>query len=309
MKNRAPSPTWKSKRIMVSLRGSGMPALEATALEVVLPGGAIASQREADAAAIWPSARLRLVFGVSVNWYGATGGAWQKRAIAVAMKLAKLVAPTFIVSDVTGRLDLPVLKPIAYSKSAAERMAARVLFADHENPNAWAVIRSGGPHDVAYGASLLVLSDALQLHLPPGSEGKLAALLADIVDEVPFAWAGVGQGLGGWASALALARNTAKGRTKIGTTSLVDLAQTAPKSGIDEQLWLGTAWTAETLDDVERTKLLAKIVRGRKVEPRGDLVRVVVKRPAARKLAADLQSTIAAARELARRRVLRRRSP
>lgn len=302
------APTWGTEKILVQIKGSGMKPLPATKLHILLPDGTRASKKEEEALVVWPSARLRIVFGESVNWYGRARGAWHDQATALVMKLVPLAKPKWIVQDIIGRNDIPVLKAAAYSSAEAKKLAGRALF-DHDKQHAWACFRSGGPRDVRWDASVLVGQRSVQVHLPPTDanvrllERTLDALVTK--SEVPFAWATVGRGWDGWASAMALSANDRKPRTSFGNVSLRVLGQDAPKDGADELVWIGRAWCSDVgLADEEHEKLIAPVAggKGRKVSRKDGLVRV-----SGKALGADLAEVVSRTQALARRAMLRKR--
>lgn len=308
-------PVWGTKKVLVHMKGSGMKAIEATKLFVEMADGKVASKKEEEALVVWPSARLRIVFGESVGWYGRSRGAWHDQATALAVKLAPLAKPQWIVQDIIGRNDIPVLKAVPFKSAEAKKLAGRVLF-DHQKQHAWACMRSGGPRDVRWDASVLVRQRSLQLHLPPTDAnlrllGKtLDALVAK--SDVPFAWATVGRGWDGWASAMALSANDVGPKTSVGGTSLVVLRQDLPKDGVDSLLWLGRAWCSdEGIADDEHEKLIAPVASGKgrtvtRTRENG-LVRVSVPEKGGKALGADLAKVVSKVRDVARRAVLRKR--
>lgn len=284
-KQRAAAPTWGTESVLIQVKGSGMAPLKATKLHVVMPDGSIASKKQLETIAVWPSARLRLIFGQSVNWYGKNEGAWHDSAVRLVMKLAPLVSPKWIVQDIIGRNDIPVLAAKAYTVADAKKIASRALF-DYRKDNAWACLRSGGPRDVQWDACVIVAQDAVQVHLPDTSANvkKLAAVLDRIVRDVPFAWAGVGRGTNGFPNVLALAGNEVK-RARIAGASQLALGQTNPKNGADSLVWIGRAWGSEDGGG-------------------GDLERVT---GTPKKLATRLAKMISDAHTQARREILRKR--
>jgi hypothetical protein len=156
----------------------------------------------------------------------------------------------------------------------------------------------------------------VQVHLPETDanvrllERTLDALVAK--RDVPFAWASVGRGWDGLASAMALSVNEAKPKTRFGGVNLRVLGQDGPKDGADALLWIGRAWLSDRgLADEQHERLVAPIAsgKGRTVAREDGLVRVSVPRggraPSA--LGADLFEAVSRARELARRAVLRKR--
>ena len=115
------SPAWGTEPVLVQVKGSGMAPLKATKLHVVMPDGSIASKKQTAAMGVWPSARLRLIFGQSVSWFGKDKGKWHDRAVALVVKLAALASPKWIVHDIIGRNDIPVLKPVAYTAAEMKK--------------------------------------------------------------------------------------------------------------------------------------------------------------------------------------------
>jgi hypothetical protein len=298
-------PTWGTEPILVKVKGSGMPSLKATKLHVVMSDGSIATKKQMERVAVWPSARLRVIFGQSVNWYGKEKSAWHDAAVALVMKLAALASPKWIVQDIVGRNDIPVLKPVAFTPAEAKRTVGRALF-DYRKDHAWACMRSGGPRDVCWDASVLVTQSTVQLHLPATDANvrKLAAVLDRIAHDVPFAWAGVGRGTNGFANVMALARNEIKPIASYAGTSLRALRQVAPADGADSLVWIGRAWCSEKgFAEEEHQKLIAPLA-GKRGEIRDDLVRLS---KATKKDAANLAKVVARAHALLRRAVLRKR--
>jgi len=223
------APTWGTEQVLIQVKGSGMAPLKATKLHVVMPDGSIASKKQLEEIAVWPSARLRLIFGQSVNWFGKDKGAWHDAAVRLVMKLAPLASPKWIVQDIIGRNDIPVLAAKAYTAAEGKKIAGRALF-DYRRDNAWACLRSGGPRDVTWDACVMITQDAVQVHLPDTSANvrKLQSVLDRIVDDVPFAWAAVGRGTSGFPNVLALAGNEVKRVARTGSSAC---GQTTPKSG------------------------------------------------------------------------------
>jgi hypothetical protein len=287
-----------------------MPSLKATKLFIVMPNGERASKKEMASVAVWPSARLRVIFGQSVNWYGKDKGAWHDAAVALAMKLAPLASPSWIVHDITGRNDIPVLRPTPWKTSDAKKVAGRALF-DYRKDHAWACLRSGGPRDVCWDASVLVTQSSVQLHLPDTDANvrKLAGVLDRLVQDTSFAWASVGRGTNGLPSVMALSRNEIKPIASYAGTNLRALNQVAPKEGSDTLVWIGRAWCSQDgLEEEAHEKLIAPICKGRAVRRRDGLVRVAVKKGApSKKLGADLATLVSRAHELLRRTTLRKR--
>jgi hypothetical protein len=302
--------TWGTEAILVRVKGSGMPPLEATKLHVVMPDGSIASKKQMATIGAWPSARLRVIFGQSVNWYGKNKGAWHDAAVALVMKLAPLASPNWIVQDIIGRIDIPVLKPAPWKANDAKKIVGRALF-DYQKYRAWACLRSGGPRDVVFDSSVLVTQSAVQVHLPYSEANvrKLAGVLDRVVADVPFAWAGVGRGTNGYPSAMALVHDARKPMASYAGTTLRALGQVAPSDGQDSLVWIGRAWCNGGFEDEEHEKLIAPaLAKGREIARRDALVRISAKPGApSKKLAADLSKVVGRAHDLARRAVLRKR--
>jgi hypothetical protein len=314
------APTWGTEAILVNVKGSGMDPLPATRLNVILPDGSMASKKETESLVVWPSARLRVVFGQTVNWFGLERGPWHAKAVGLVLKLAALVSPRWIVQDIINRVDIPVLKAAAYSTADAKKIAGRALF-DYRKDRAWACLRSGGPRDVCWERSVLVGQHAVQVHLPRSEQNLrlLERTLDRLVSSVPFAWAGVGHGWDGFASAMALSRNEMKPKNRFGGVNLQTLRQLGPKDGTDTLLWIGRAWGSEKgMADEAHERLIAPLVggAGRSVTRAKGLARVeLAGSPSAGArgakssptLSADLASIIKRNLELARRAVLRKR--
>jgi hypothetical protein len=310
-------PTWGKSTVLI--KGGGMAPQKATQIHVEMPDGAVASQKAADNVAIWPSVRLRIVFGHSDSWYGKSGEERREKAIRGIMKMAEIAKPSFINQDVIGRADIPVLKPTPYKKADAQKLLERTLFVEQRGTGTpWVVMRTGGALDVRYDASVVVLDDSVQLHLPATAENveRLEKALDVLVNDLPFAWAGVGYGWGGWASALALLQSTMKVRPIQGV-GLKTLEQRVPSAGLDWLVWIG--------DVLRETPAQAAVVdplgsgTDRTVTRRGSLMRIALPRPTspedakgrkpAEKLAADLGDVLKKIRDLQTRAVLRRPVP
>jgi len=315
------APTWATETVRVALKGSGMKPLKATQLHLVTPDGAVLSNPQMEALAVWPSARLRIIFGESVNWFGQSKGRWHDQAVALAMSVAPLASPKWIVQDIIGRNDIAVLAPLAYRADEAKKLASRALF-DHTKDDAWVCLRSGGPKDATWDACVLVTQRSVQVHLPPtaANVALLEKELDRIVGEAPFAWGGVGYGWDGLPTVRALVRNTTKPKASYAGVALRKLEQVAPTDGVDALLWLGRAWCKEEgLPEDAHEKLLAGVLAkpGRTVTRTDGLVRVAVARPkspddakgakAGEKLGAELAKVVANARALSRRAILRKR--
>jgi hypothetical protein len=293
-------PSWGKRDILINMRGSGMRDQRASVLHIDLPDGSVASRSQADALVVWPSARLRIVFGESQNWYRMAGTPWHKQATLAAMKLASSVKLTWMNNDVIGRVDLPMLKPVAYKKDAAAKLVARTLFTEgvgnRYHRGAWSLFRTGAALSVRYDASLLVRVDEAQLHLPPTRENvaMLESLLDELARTVPFAWAGVGYGLGGFASAHAMMNAGVQPRAIKGV-KLGDLGQRDPDA--DWLVWIGPQLTGTPV----REKLLAPLARGagRKVALSKGLIRIAVERPKSLDVAKRNRPAVQLAKELA----------
>ena len=310
-------PTWGKSTVLI--KGGGMAPQKATQIHVEMPDGTVASQKAADNVVIWPSVRLRIVFGHSESWHGKAGEEQREKAIRGSMKVAEIAKPSFINQDVIGRADIPVLKPTPYKKVDAQKLVERTLFVEQRGTGtAWVVMRTGGALDVRYDASVVVFDDSVQLHLPATTENveRLEKALDELVDDLPFAWAGVGYGWGGWASALALLQSTMKVRPIQGV-GLKTLEQRAPSAGLDWLVWIG--------DVLRETPAQASVVdrlgsgTSRMVTRRGERMRISLPRPAspedakgrksAEELAADLGEVLKKIRDLQTRASLRRPVP
>ena len=135
------------------------------------------------------------------------------------------------------------------------------------------------------------------------------------MDEVPFAWAGVGYGVGGWASALALGQSTPNVRSIKGV-GLKTLKQRSPDAGADWLVWIGGLMQeTPTYDKIEALTHDSS----RYVERKDSLIRLCVPRPAspddvrglkpAEKLMADLREVVKKINALEYRAALRRPVP
>jgi hypothetical protein len=154
-------------------------------------------------------------------------------------------------------------------------------------------------------ASLLVLNSSVQLFLLPTAEN--AALLEEKLDSlagrVSFAWAGVGYGLAGWASSLAL-----------GAGLPGELERVWPAMDADWRVWIGDRWR----NSPEQTRILDAAPHGPScdIEQKGSVLRISVPRPAspedikgakdARTLMASLNGIAKKINALERRAALRR---
>jgi hypothetical protein len=298
-------PTWGKSSVLVKVKG--MKPEKATKLQVDLPDGSVASKKAALELAVWPAVRLRIVFDAARLWWGSHQTLWHEAAIAAAVELSALVSPTWMVQDTIDRWDDPVLKPEPFSKSAAAKHVAKTIFAT-KPPMPWTVLRSGGALSVRYDASELVLNGSVEVFLPPTPAN--AALLEKTLDalaaRVKFAWAGVGYGLAGWASSLALG-GPAPGK----------LEQKRPAMDADWLVWIGDRWR----DTPAQEAILAPLERdaSRTIERQGSLTRISVPRPvspedakganAAKKLAVELGDVTRKMNDRARRAALRRPVP
>ncbi len=310
-------PTWGKSTILI--KGGGMTPQKATQVHIQMSDGTVASRKAAEALVYWPTVRLRIVFGRSETWFGKSGTEMRDKAIRAAMKLAVIAKTSWINQDIIGRADVPILKPTLFSKAEAQKLIARTLFVEQKDSGtAWVVLRTGGALSVQYDASVVVLQDSVQLHLPPTAENAafLEKTLDGLVDEVPFAWASVGYGLGGWASVFALLLSTPKVQPIKGLGIKV-LEQRAPDAGIDWFVWLG--------EILRETPAHQRIVEplgrdaSRDVSFRNSLIRISVPRPAssadskdtkpAKKLGEELREVVKKITALETRASLRRPVP
>lgn len=265
-------PTWGKSTVEMKVRGA--PPFKATKLHVELLDGAVGSQRQAEEAVSWPSARLRIAFGGPVHWGGQAGSAWHQDAVATALALAGMFDGTWIVHDIIGRNDIPVLKPTPFARAEAQKLAERTLFVEQKaNSQAWVTLRTGGPLSVQYDHSLVVFQDSVQLHLPPTSANleQLEAALDTLAAKVSFAWADVGEGRGGWASIMALTGNSPLGKPPKGL-SLTSLVQRDPGRGADRVVWLGDLSQATPAHEA----LVRTLEKGRTVQRSESRTRVAV---------------------------------
>lgn len=312
-------PTWGKSTVAIQIKGSGMKAQKATRIHVVLPDGSIGSRKAGDEIAVWPTLRLRMVFGRGASWRGNAGAEQREKAIRAVIKLAAIAGCSWINSDVIGRVDVPVLKPVSFTSTELQRLVARTLFVEQKaTGTAWIVARTGGALDVRYDASVVVLDDSVQLHLPQNAESAalLEATLDALVGEVPFAWASVGYGLGGWSSARALSMNELTVRSIKGVT-LKTIEQRAPGAGADWLVWTGALLRGTPAHDAI-TDALGRD-ESRTTSRHGALVRIAVPRPAspddvesaisASRLAVDLDNALKKLHALDFRAALRRLTP
>jgi hypothetical protein len=283
-------------------------------VQIQLPDGSIATQKVADDLAVWPSARLRIVFGEGINWYGKAGTDWHKQAIAMALKLASLAKPAWIVHDVIDRWDVPALKPVSFAKAEAEKLLGRTLFRK-DMPDPWTEMRTGDERGVRYDRSLLALREAVELHLPPTPENVdlLERTLDDLDGSIPFAWAGVGYGLSGWSSDLALTKDKRK-VTPVRGSQIRLLEDKSAVLGADWLVVIGGLWHVSP----SHTRIVEELAKGpsRAVEQGGSLTRISVPRPesvddakgakAAKKLAQDLKAAAKKIRAVEDRALLRK---
>lgn len=298
----ADEPMWGSESGLVKIKGAG--AQKVTKLHIELPDGSIAPKKAASELVVWPAARLRVIFDAYHLWWGSHGTRWHDAAVSAAMDLAALVSPSWILHDTIDRWDDPVLKPEPFSKKTAVKHASKTLFAT-KPPMPWTVLRDGAARGVRYQSSLLVLNGSVQVFLPPTPENVvlLEKTLDSLAGRVSFAWAGVGYGLAGWASSLAL-----------GGPVPAKLEQKRPALDADWLVWLGDRWR----ETPAKEALVAPLEQGtgRGIERKGALTRISVRRPGssedakgaapAKALSVDLGRVAAKINALARRAALRR---
>jgi hypothetical protein len=288
---------------------------------IAMPDGSVADDPRAAQLSLWPSVRLRMVFDPHYGGRDSRDTPWHKAAIAAAMRLGELAKPTWMVENIADKWGVPVLKPTAFSKEKAKALAARTLFLDGEGHTPWTVLRSGGALSVQYDASVVILDESVTLHLPPTGENAslLEKTLDELVQGVSFAYAGVGYGLAGWASALTVDRGSSiAGSARLEPYrrgKIEKIEATSPAMGADWLLWVGDRWRQTPQKDRAVAPLLAGA--GRAIEQRGALARVSVRRPAspddaagaeaAKALAADLHKVQKKLKDLQTRELLRSR--
>jgi hypothetical protein len=310
-------PTWGKSTILI--KGGGMAPQKATVAQVEMPDGSVASWKAAEGLVVWPTVRLRIVFGHHELWHGKAGPEERAKAIRVAMKLAAITKLSWINQDIIGRNDVPILKPVPFTKTEAQKLIERTLFVEQKaNGTPWVVLRTGEALSVRYDASMVVLEDSVQLHLPATAENAklLEETLDALVDEVTFTWAGVGHGFGGWASALALVQSTIKPQP-LKSVGIKTLEQRTPNAGTDWLVWTG-GLMRETPAHEAIVDPLGKAA-SRSSARKGALTRIAVPQPAspddakgaqpAEKLAADLRDALKKINAIAYRAALRKPVP
>jgi hypothetical protein len=281
------------------------PSAKGKKLEIAKPDGSVVPAKGADSLALWPSARLRVVFDPWAGWVKSRDTPWHDAAAALAAELAELASPSVIVEDLRDKSAEPVLAPAPYTKKKGAELARQALFAPQKSAHLpWVVFRSGGELSVTYERSLVVRNDSLSLFLPPTAAS--VALLERTLDralqggDLPFSHAGVGFALAGWASALAVDGVREDAPSSYRANKLEKLESQDQVLGAEWLVWIGERMRAPDTTG----KLLAPLLSGagREVVDEAPLARVEVSRPkspddaagakAARALADDLAAAL-----------------